>query len=81
MSCPVGHAYAYSAENSDSYKVGDSFVRLPLPEAQEMLSSATTDVDEQVSKLEDDLSAIRDEMKGLKAKLYARFGRGINLET
>ena len=46
-----------------------------------MLSESTTQIDEEVSKLEESLSGIRDEMKELKAQLYARFGRSINLET
>lgn len=46
-----------------------------------MLSESTEQIDEEVSKLEDVLSGIRDEMKELKVQLYARFGRSINLET
>jgi prefoldin subunit 4 len=65
----------------NSYKIGDSFVSLPLPEVQEMLSESTAPIDEEVSKLEENLSGIRDEMKELKVQLYARFGRSINLET
>jgi prefoldin subunit 4 len=65
----------------NSYKIGDSFVSLPLPEVQEMLSESTAQIDEEVSKLEENLSGIRDEMKELKVQLYARFGRSINLET
>ena len=56
-------------------------MQLPLPRAQGMLASTTTEIEEEVDRLEIDLSSIRDEMKGLKAMLYARFGRGINLET
>jgi len=65
----------------NSYKIGDSFVSLPLPEVQEMLSESTAQIDEEVSKLEESLSGIRDEMKELKVQLYARFGRSINLEA
>jgi len=63
------------------YKIGDSFVSLPLSEVQEMLSESTTQIDEEVSQLEEKLHGIRDEMKELKVHLYARFGRSINLET
>lgn len=63
------------------YKIGDCFVSLPLAEAQEMLSTSTAEIEGEVSKLEDGLSSIRDQMKDLKVQLYARFGRGINLET
>ena len=46
-----------------------------------MLSESTEQIDGEVSKLEERLSGIRDEMKELKVQLYARFGKSINLET
>ncbi|KAL4742208.1 Prefoldin subunit-domain-containing protein [Aspergillus similis] len=63
------------------YKIGDSFVRLPLEEAQTLLASSTEQIDSEVAKLEETLSDLRDEMQQLKVALYARFGRSINLET
>lgn len=63
------------------YKVGDSFFYLPLSEAQSHLSSSTEAIDSEVSKLEENMSEIRDELQKLKVGLYARFGRSINLET
>jgi len=63
------------------YQIGDSFISLPLPEVQEMLSTSTEKIEEDVSALEEKLSTIRDEMQELKVQLYARFGRSINLET
>lgn len=63
------------------YKIGDTFMHVPLPEAQEMLSQATEAIDKEVSELEESLQSVRDEMGELKVKLYARFGRSINLET
>ncbi|KAL4997809.1 Prefoldin subunit-domain-containing protein [Aspergillus recurvatus] len=63
------------------YKVGDSFVHLPLEEAQTLLASSTEQIDSEVAKLEETLSDLRDEMQQLKVALYARFGRSINLET
>lgn len=63
------------------YKIGDSFLSLPVPEVQELLSEDTTRIDEEVSTLEDKLSGVREEMEELKVKLYARFGRSINLES
>lgn len=63
------------------YKIGDSFVLLPLPEVQEMLSTSTEKIEEDVSGLEEKLGTIREEMSQLKVELYARFGRSINLET
>ncbi|PGH12030.1 hypothetical protein AJ79_04539 [Helicocarpus griseus UAMH5409] len=63
------------------YKIGDSFISLPLSEAQSLLTASTEQIDEEVSKLEESLSDIRDELQKLKVALYARFGRSINLET
>ncbi|OTB04054.1 hypothetical protein M426DRAFT_321151 [Hypoxylon sp. CI-4A] len=63
------------------YKIGDAFFHLPLPQAQELLASSNTRVDEEVSELEDKLGTVKDEMTQLKVALYARFGRSINLET
>lgn len=63
------------------YKIGDSFVFLPVEEVQELLTSDTARIDESVLSLEQKLDVIRDEMQELKVKLYARFGRSINLET
>ncbi len=45
-----------------------------------MLENATSKIDEDVSKLEDELSSIRHQMTQLKVELYARFGKSINLE-
>jgi len=63
------------------YKIGDSFVSLPLSEVQDMLAQSTGQIDDDVARLEEKLQGIRDEMKELKVHLYARFGRSINLET
>lgn len=63
------------------YKIGDAFVSLPVSEIQEMLSQSTSKIDDTVAELEDNLSSTREEMEELKVDLYARFGKGINLET
>ncbi|KAL2112032.1 hypothetical protein VUR80DRAFT_8709 [Thermomyces stellatus] len=62
------------------YKIGDAFFHVKLEQAQEMLSEASERIDCEVSKCEDELSSIREEMKQLKVELYARFGKSINLE-
>ena len=63
------------------YKIGDTFVSLPLPKVQEMLASSTEQIEESVSAVEGKLSTVREEMEQLKVQLYARFGKSINLET
>jgi len=63
------------------YKIGDSFISLPLSEAQSLLVTSTERIDEEVSQLEESLGDLREELSQLKVALYARFGRSINLET
>ena len=63
------------------YKIGDTFFHIPLPQAQEMLASSTSQIEEDVSALEDKIGSTKEEMTQLKVELYARFGRSINLET
>jgi len=64
-----------------SYKIGDSFVKLPLDKVQELLQQSTSEVDVDVEELEGRLDKIREEMTGLKSALYGRFGKSINLEA
>ena len=63
------------------YKIGDAFLHLPLPEAQELLTGSAGRIDTEVSALEEKLSDVREEMQKLKVDLYARFGKSINLEV
>ncbi|CAG9944213.1 unnamed protein product [Clonostachys rosea f. rosea IK726] len=63
------------------YKIGDSFFHLSLEQAQEMLGTTTSRIEEETSELEEKLGSVREEMKELKVQLYARFGKQINLET
>jgi prefoldin subunit 4 len=77
---PQEHS-AHSKLRYRRYKIGDSVISLPLPEVQEMLSTSTEKIEEEVAAVEEKLSTIREEMSQLKVELYARFGRSINLET
>ena len=63
-----------------SYKIGDSFMSLPLSKAQAVLSRSTEQIDGEISQLFEGLQELRDEIKSLKTQLYARFGRSINLD-
>ncbi|TKA67745.1 hypothetical protein B0A55_07782 [Friedmanniomyces simplex] len=63
------------------YRIGDSFFSLPVSEVQELLSSSVERINGNVDSLEEKLSGLRDEMQELKAALYGRFGRSINLEA
>ncbi|KAK2747787.1 hypothetical protein FQN57_001817 [Myotisia sp. PD_48] len=63
------------------YKIGDSFILLPLAEVQTLLSAGTEKIDDEVAELEDKLAGLKEEAQQLKVSLYARFGRSINLEA
>lgn len=63
------------------YRIGDSFFSLPVPEVQELLTTSIERIDGEVSAVEDKLSELREEMQELKAALYGRFGKSINLEA
>ncbi|MCJ1429966.1 hypothetical protein MMC29_007881 [Sticta canariensis] len=69
------------AEQSNWYEIGDTFFALPLLDVQRLLSVSTGEIDQAVSAVENNLSAVRDEMEQLKIQLYARIGKSINLET
>ncbi|RYP26695.1 hypothetical protein DL767_007925 [Monosporascus sp. MG133] len=40
------------------YKIGDAFFHLPLPQAQEMLASSTSQIEKEVSELEDKIAGL-----------------------
>lgn len=63
------------------YKIGDTFFSLPLPEVQGLLSSSMEKIDGDVSSVEERIGELKEEMSDLKAALYERFGRSINLEA
>lgn len=69
------------ANMAHSYKIGDSFFTLPVPEVQELLSASVEGIDSQLAGLEQKLNELREEMQELKSELYGRFGRSINLEA
>ena len=54
---------------------------MPVEEVQDLLNGDTAKIDEGVEGLEQKLRDVREEMQELKVKLYARFGRSINLEA
>lgn len=67
--------------DENSYKIGDTFFNLPVPEVQELLSASVERIEGEVSTVEDKLTELREEMQELKAALYGRFGKSINLEA
>lgn len=60
------------------YKVGDAFVSLEHGVAMERLEKDKEQVSTEVMQLEAKLEEYDEEMKGLKVKLYAKFGDNIS---
>lgn len=62
------------------YKLGESFLHLPQPDALVRLEIDQASVSSQLAKL----GAVAEEcergMKDLKVRLYAKFGKAINLD-
>ncbi|KZS98487.1 Prefoldin subunit 4 [Sistotremastrum niveocremeum HHB9708] len=62
------------------YKVGDTFLHIPLPQAQQRLVRDQKEIDEEISKMSETIVDCEKSMEELKTALYARFGSAINLE-
>ncbi|KAF8247492.1 Prefoldin, subunit 4 [Wilcoxina mikolae CBS 423.85] len=63
------------------YKIGDSFLHLPLEEVQELLEKSTEKIDEEIAEIEKRIDGNRQVMDGLKVELYEKFGKAINLDV
>ncbi|KAL5507482.1 hypothetical protein ACEPAH_6938 [Sanghuangporus vaninii] len=62
------------------YRIGETFVHLPLPRALKRLENDNTALNEDISKLGDQAEECEKEMKKLKVTLYSKFGSAINLD-
>ncbi|KAF8228846.1 hypothetical protein L208DRAFT_1402966 [Tricholoma matsutake] len=62
------------------YKVGETFLHMPLPLALKRLEKDRSELDERISTLSASSEDCETKMKELKVALYAKFGRAINLD-
>ncbi|KXN82880.1 Prefoldin subunit 4 [Leucoagaricus sp. SymC.cos] len=62
------------------YRIGETFLQIPLPKALKRLERDQKEVDERFSMVAGEVEAIETQMKALKVQLYAKFGKAINLE-
>jgi len=60
--------------------LGNAFFELEEEEATEFCENEVTKLQEQADALEEEESGILEEQTRLKAILYSRFGKSINLE-
>ncbi|KAK6997072.1 Prefoldin subunit 4 [Favolaschia claudopus] len=62
------------------YKVGETFLHMPLPRALKRLERDQNDLSAQLSSVSGTVEQYEKEMKELKVTLYAKFGSAINLD-
>ncbi|CAZ82866.1 unnamed protein product [Tuber melanosporum] len=63
------------------YKIGDSFLHLPLEEVMQLLEANKEEVGKGVEEIVEKMEANEVVMSSLKVELYAKFGKAINLEV
>merc|ERR1719446_1749820 len=62
------------------YAFGECYYEVTKDQAEELLETKKEAVAVEIAALEKELSSVRDTLGDLKAKLYGRFGKNINLE-
>ncbi|EIN11769.1 Prefoldin subunit 4 [Punctularia strigosozonata HHB-11173 SS5] len=62
------------------YRIGETFVHVPLNRALKRLERDQGSIDSQLSELADKAEVCEKGMKELKVILYAKFGKAINLD-
>lgn len=62
------------------YKIGESFLHIPHNNALKRLEKDKSSLESQISDLSESIGECEKEMEKLKALLYAKFGRAINLD-
>ena len=67
-----------SAPFSNSYKLADSFISIPQPQALEFLERDTKKIDAEIEKLKATVDECQEEMEKLKVILYGKFGSNIS---
>ncbi|KAF8634276.1 hypothetical protein AX17_004232 [Amanita inopinata Kibby_2008] len=62
------------------YRIGETFLHMPLPQAQRRLEKDQEDVSSRLSSIMETSGDCEKQMKELKVALYAKFGKAINLD-
>lgn len=63
------------------YKIGDAFFDMKVEEVIGMLEKKAQGVEEEMESVRGKVAERREKMEQLKTVLYAKFGRGINLDV
>ena len=67
-------------EETTRYVVGECFIHLENDDATARIEAYQEQLDEDVATAKEEVERVKGEMEGLKAQLYAKFGKTINLE-
>lgn len=62
------------------YRIGEAFVHLPYPRALKRLEKDQDRLSKELSKIGEQVEGCETEMGKLKALLYGKFGKAINLD-
>ncbi|KAL2912232.1 hypothetical protein HK105_208300 [Polyrhizophydium stewartii] len=62
------------------YRIGDAYVSLSLSDAQGRIESEQAQLTQELESFSNRINGIKTEMAKLKALLYGKFGKSINLE-
>ena len=62
------------------YKIGDSFVNIPFDDATERLDKEVSISTKKMQSIKTEMTDVNSKMNKLKAILYAKFGKAINLD-
>ncbi|XP_072169242.1 prefoldin subunit 4-like [Diadema setosum] len=62
------------------YQIGEVFFNQTLEDAQQSVEDAKQRMEEEIAAIDRQSDALKDELGELKAQLYAKFGKNINLE-
>ncbi|ORX48993.1 Prefoldin, subunit 4 [Piromyces finnis] len=62
------------------FLIGDAFVELSIPECQELIEEKLASFEKQLDDYQSKIDDANEQMAKLKAILYGKFGKSINLE-
>ncbi|CAI2164341.1 9659_t:CDS:2 [Funneliformis geosporum] len=62
------------------YKIGESFINIPAEQAIERIEKDKEILIQDLEQLKHNMDDMTDQMRQLKAHLYGKFGKAINLE-
>ncbi|CAJ0627360.1 7836_t:CDS:2, partial [Entrophospora sp. SA101] len=67
-------------EEKIKYKIGDSFIDLPILKVQELIEKDKALLEGELESIKNEFDELKNKMSNLKVHLYRKFGKAINLE-